>query len=127
MFFGASPKLFEKAKELRNNMTPAEKIMWEKLNRKQLMGYKFRRQHPIDSFIADFYCHAAKLVIEVDGKIHESSEQKEHDSGRDFQLKELGLNILRFSNEEVINDIEKVLKVISADLRGIPLNPLKGT
>src|SRR5688500_8665320 len=96
MFFGASASIFEKAKELRNNMTESEKIVWERLNNNKLKGYKFRRQHPISNFIADFYCHKAQLVIELDGRIHNNPEQRNYDSGREFELKELGLMILRF-------------------------------
>lgn len=70
MFFGASPKIFQRATELRKNMTEAERILWSALRRKQLSGKRFRRQHPIETFIVDFYCHEARLVIEVDGGIH---------------------------------------------------------
>lgn len=65
MFYGAPPHIFEKARELRKRTTPAEQKLWEHLKKKQLKGYRFRRQHPIFNFIADFYCHSAKLVIEV--------------------------------------------------------------
>jgi len=112
MFYGASPKIFEQAKILRNNMTKAEKLLWERLNRKQLRGFKFRRQHPIADFITDFYCHAKKLVIELDGEIHNTSEQKEYDQERTNQLEEFGIKVIRFSNEEILNDIDKVFEII---------------
>ena len=74
MYFGATPAVFKKAKELRKYDTDEEKILWTKLNRNQILGLQFRRQHPIDRFIADFYCAKIKLVVEVDGSIHELPE-----------------------------------------------------
>jgi len=90
-------------------MTEAEEILWKHLRNNKLNGLKFRRQHPLDIFIADFYCHQRKLIIELDGDIHDTLEQKEYDDGRTFELEEKGFTILRFRNEEVINDIENVL------------------
>lgn len=87
MFYGAGSNIFEKATQLRKNMTSAEKMLWERLKNKQVLNYKFRRQHPLANFIADFYCHKAKLIIEVDGGIHETAEQKEYDLGRTNELK----------------------------------------
>ncbi len=97
----------ERAKEMRRQMTPAEKILWEHLLANRLHGLHFRRQQIIDGFIVDFYCHAASLVIEIDGKIHE--EQIEYDLERDKVLTARGLRLLRFKNEEVIHEIEQVL------------------
>lgn len=77
LFYGASPEIFRRAEILRNNMTGAEQMLWDKINYKQLKGYRFRRQHPINRFIADFYCHKAKLVIELDGNIHDKKEVAE--------------------------------------------------
>ena len=105
----AKPGIFENAKELRKSMTEAEEILWKHLRNNKLNGLKFRRQHPLDIFIADFYCHQRKLIIELDGGIHDTLEQKEYDEGRTFELEEKGFTILRFRNEEVINDIENVL------------------
>ena len=79
MYFGATPDIFKKAKELRKCCTEAENILWTKLNRNQILGLQFRRQHPIDRFIADFYCAKIKLVIEADGSIHELPENKDYD------------------------------------------------
>lgn len=93
-------------------MTPAEKILWEKLKGKSLDSFKFRRQHPISKYIVDFYCHALKLVIEIDGNIHDLKDQIEYDAGREFELQELGLRVLRFRNEEVILSPDKVLNKI---------------
>jgi very-short-patch-repair endonuclease len=108
----AKPDIFSKAKELRKSMTIAEEILWKHLRNNKLEGLKFRRQHPLDIFIADFYCHQKKLVIELDGGIHDILEQKEYDQGRTFELEEKGFKILRFRNEEVINNLEDVLSRI---------------
>jgi very-short-patch-repair endonuclease len=111
MFYGATSSIFEKAKELRNNMTLAEKTLWYRL-KKSPNGLKFRRQHPVSKYIADFYCHAAKLIIEVDGDIH--NFQKDYDKGREYELNELGIKVLRFTNEEV-NNIDTVMgKILNA-------------
>lgn len=112
LFYGASQLIHARAKELRKRMTPAEKILWEKLRGKSLGELKFRRQHPISKYIVDFYCHSEKLVIELDGSVHDLLDQKEYDSGREFELSELGLKIIRFTNEEVIDSSDEVLKRI---------------
>ena len=116
MFFGASRNTFEKAHELRNNMTDAEKIIWKELKNRRVFKTKFRRQHPIDIFIVDFYCHEFKLAIEIDGEIHLDKEIAEYDDGRTHDLEELGIKILRFTNNQVFNDINYVLKEISDTL-----------
>jgi very-short-patch-repair endonuclease len=77
-----------------------------------MMGLQFRRQHPINRFIADFYCAKIKLVIEVDGSVHELSENKEYDIERSEILNDFGITVIRFSNEQVINKIENTLKTI---------------
>ena len=112
MFYGASPDIFKKAKALRDNPTKAEKVLWEKLRLKQL-GVKFRRQHPINIYIADFYCHEKELVIEVDEDYHLVPDQKEHDELRTEDLKEFGIEVIRFKNEQVLNEINEVLKMIN--------------
>ena len=99
-------------------MTPAEKTLWVYLRDKKFMGIKFRRQHPISRFIADFYCHELKLVIEIDGGYHDDREQHELDTGRENELKELGLTIIRFRNEEIARDILGVLDKIGMMVRG---------
>jgi cyclase len=81
MYFGAKPEIFKLAKELRKLETEAEKQLWSRLNKSQLIGLQFRRQHPINRFIADFYCPKIKLIIEVDGSIHELPEYQFHDIG----------------------------------------------
>lgn len=112
-FFGARPNIFGKAKELRSRMTPAEIILWDKVRNKQILGLRFRRQHPISQFIVDFYCHQARLVIEIDGDIHQLPEVKERDDGRTFELEKFGLKVIRFKNDEVINNLPKVIYEIT--------------
>jgi len=79
-------------------------------------GIRFRRQHPVRNFIVDFYCHSAYLVIEIDGSIHREEEQAERDVNRTYDLESLGLHVIRFTNEEVISDIDNVLKTIENKL-----------
>jgi len=116
MFEGASYLIFEKAKQLRKNMTPAETVLWMHL-KAGLEGYKFRRQHPIGIYIADFYCHRAKLIIELDGSIHQLAEVQQNDNRREADLLEWGYQVIRFSNEEVFNKINFVLNRILADIK----------
>ena len=106
MFYNARPVIFQRAKSLRKNMTGAEKMLWERLRKKQL-GVRFKPQHPIGRFIADFYCHQAKLVIEIDGEIHDG--QKEYDIGRTSEMEDYGMRVLGFKNSEVFEDIEGVV------------------
>ena len=112
MFYGAKPHIFEKAKCLRESMTDSELKLWEELKGKRILGLRFRSQHPIDIFIADFYCHPVKLVVEVDGGIHKSRDKKEYDIGRTGELNILGIDVIRFTNEEIENDINYVIKEI---------------
>ncbi|MBN2774888.1 MAG: endonuclease domain-containing protein [Prolixibacteraceae bacterium] len=107
MYYGATAITLKKAKKLRLNMTNAEKLLWEKLNRKQLLELRFRRQHPINIYIVDFYCHEYKLVVELDGGIHKS--QKDYDKSRSEDLGMFGLKVIRFKNSEVENDIDEVI------------------
>jgi very-short-patch-repair endonuclease len=117
MYFGATPDIFKKAKELRRYETEAEKRLWAMLCRNQMLGLQFRRQHPINKFIVDFYCVKIKLVIEVDGSIHEIPENKAYDIGRSQILNDFGITVLRFSNNHIINDIENVLKIIEENVK----------
>lgn len=116
LFKGANHKLFEFSKVLRKVGTDAEDILWQALRRKQLSGFKFRRQHPLDKYIADFYCHEAKLIIEVDGGIHNNTDNKEYDNNRSYELEQLGIKVLRFTNEEVNDNLKMVLNVIKRHL-----------
>ena len=108
--YNAKPDIFEKAIDLRKSMTNAEKILWKKLKNRKFDGYKFRRQHPIDSFIVDFYCHKLRLAIEVDGKIHQ--KQKEYDKGRTAELNRYEIAVIRFTNEQIEEDLLGVLQQI---------------
>lgn len=117
MFYGALPILFELAKKLRDNQTEAEVFLWNHLSIIQIKGLRFKRQHPILYFVADFYCHKAKLVIEVDGGYHNEPEQYEYDKNRDSELNELGLKVLRFTNEDVLFNIDKVLTTIEHEIK----------
>jgi very-short-patch-repair endonuclease len=112
MHFGADAFAFRKAEELRISMTKAEKVLWEEIRNNKLDGLKFRRQHPIGRFIVDFYCHKLKIVIELDGDIHKKGNIRENDINRQNELEELGLKIIRFNNNEVINNIANVIKTI---------------
>ncbi|AGA78845.1 endonuclease domain-containing protein [Echinicola vietnamensis] len=112
MFFGASAEIKRRAKELRKMLTPVEKVLWEVLRNRQLNELKLRRQHPISRFIVDFYCHEHQLIVEVDGEVHLDIDQKERDEGRTFELEELGLKVIRFTNKEVYSDLENVLRKI---------------
>ncbi|MFB6343454.1 endonuclease domain-containing protein [Saccharicrinis sp. FJH62] len=108
--FGATKSTFEKARILRKHMTKTEKLLWERIRKKQINGYHFRRQHPIDCYIVDFYCHELKLVIELDGEIHQF--QKEYDKERQSELEAIGLKVLRFRNEDVEYSMESVIRTI---------------
>lgn len=94
----------------RVNQTHQENLLWEKLSGKKINGLKFRRQFPIERYIADFYNHSNKLIIEVDGEIH--NHRKEYDKNRENYLKACGYVVLRFTNNQIENDIEKVIETI---------------
>ena len=101
------------ARLLRKNMTDSEKLLWEKLRSRRCQGIKFRRQVPLLWFIVDFICMERRLIIEIDGSIHE--KQKEYDEERERELEKLGYRILRFTNDDVCHSINDVLtKIISA-------------
>ncbi|HEY4147450.1 MAG TPA: endonuclease domain-containing protein [Chitinophagaceae bacterium] len=113
MFQGASALIFQRARELRNQTTDTEVILWMHLHGKQL-GYKFRRQHPIGNYIVDFYCHQLKLVIEADGLVHNKEEVKNNDKERQMALEGMGLRVVRFTNDEIRFNIERVLLTINS-------------
>ena len=116
MFYGASPMIFELAKKLRNNVTATEMILWGRLKEK-FPKVKFRRQHPVSLYIADLYCHSKKLIIEIDGSIHDSVEAKKNDAERQKNLEELGLKVLRFTNKEISMNLESTLQEIEKYLQ----------
>ncbi len=111
-YFGATAETKARAAELRKSMTYAEKVLWQQLRNREMDGLKFRRQHPVSIFILDFYCHEKKLAIEVDGEIHQSEDQREWDENRTFELNELGINVLRLTNKEVVDSTYKVIEKI---------------
>jgi very-short-patch-repair endonuclease len=104
---GTTRQIEQAARHLRQQLTPAEATLWEALRGRQLGGLKFRRQHPVGRFIVDFYCPSCKLVIEVDGSIH--ARQQAYDQVRTDQLQIFGYSVLRFTNDEVMNDLATVL------------------
>lgn len=112
MFYGAQPMIFELAKKLRNNVTQTEMILWGKL-KENFATLKFRRQHPISLYIADFYCHTEKLIIEIDGSIHQLPEVKAIDDIRQKNLESLGIKVLRFSTYEIMHQMDKVILIIN--------------
>ena len=114
MFFGAKRKIFQNAYDLRHKMTEAEMVLWNRLSKNQL-GVRFKAQHPIDIFIADFYCHKFKLVIEVDGEIHEKNQ--EYDAGRTAEIEKWGITVIRFTNDEILNCIDTVVEEIKKLLK----------
>jgi len=109
---GTTKEIEEAAKRLRTNLNQAEALLWHRLRGKQLNGLKFRCQHPVGNFILDFYCPSLKLVIEIDGNSHD--DRQEYDQFRTNELSLYGYQVIRFTNEEVFNDIEKVLAKIMA-------------
>jgi isoleucyl-tRNA synthetase/very-short-patch-repair endonuclease len=113
--------LMELAKKQKQNPTEAEVFLWKNLKNKQIQGYKFRRQHIIGQFIADFACIKKRLVVEVDGGYHSLPEVKVSDEQRSEMLKELGFKVIRFSNEEIINNIDGVLHEITTVLNSLPV------
>ena len=112
MFYGARAESFALALQMRKNPTEAENVMWKLLRKFRRQGFPFRRQHPIEFYIADFYCHNLKLVIEVDGGIHSDEKIKNHDEGRTGELERFGIKVIRFTNEEVLNETNRIYEEI---------------
>jgi very-short-patch-repair endonuclease len=107
-----NPQLKILARELRNKSTPGEIQLWKYLRNKQMMGYDFDRQKPLDNFIADFFCYELMLVIELDGYSHNHEETLKKDLIKEKRLKELGITVIRFREKEVMTDIGNVLRTI---------------
>jgi very-short-patch-repair endonuclease len=112
MFQNASQSAFEKARVLRKSPTIAEDKLWQFVRGRKMLGKKFRRQHPFEEFILDFYCHECKLVIEIDGDYHLSKEQTAYDANRTAFLNEQGLSVLRFTNRQVMAEIDTVIRKV---------------
>ncbi len=104
-------------KELRNNPTKAESMLWKALQKKQLEGRKFRRQHSIDNYIVDFYCPKEKLIVDLDGEIHDNFINKEYDFKRSNYLQAKGFKILRFENYLVFEQLDMVLDAIKMEFK----------
>ncbi len=100
------------ARALRKNMTEAEQVLWAALRYQKARGLRFRRQHPVNRFVLDFFCPSAKLAVELDGPVHD--RQAERDEERTRVLKAAGYRVIRFRNEEVLNDLPSVLQRITA-------------
>jgi very-short-patch-repair endonuclease len=113
---GAPQKNFYYARKNRKNLTRSELELWKHLRDRRLDGYKFRRQQPISGFIADFYCHECKLIIELDGEYHNDIEQRKYDEGRTYVLSDFRIKVVRFTNLEVLENIEFVLDEIRVHL-----------
>jgi very-short-patch-repair endonuclease len=117
---GTTPKRWKilkpRAKSMRRDPTEAEALLWERLRGNKL-GAKFRQQHVLDRFVADFFCFRANLIVEVDGPVHK--ERKDLDEARDELLRRLGYTILRFSNEEVLRNVTAVIAQISVELANL--------
>jgi DNA (cytosine-5-)-methyltransferase len=116
IFTYANPQITANGRQLRQNMTLAEQRLWQHLRGKRLAGYKFRRQQPLGTYILDFVCLEAKLVIEIDGGQH--AEQTTYDAQRSHYLQQHGLTVLRFWNNEVLQQTEAVLTAILYKLEG---------
>lgn len=127
LFKGATPDLFSKANELRiERKTEAEDALWQHLRNRQVENCKFRRQHPLGHFIADFYCHEKRLVIEVDGGYHLTEEQKAYDEARTEAINQYGIQVVRFTNEQVLTDMDYVISEIRSILAPHPLPSPQG-
>lgn len=122
MHFDAYAKLFQYATDNRLQPTQTEALLWDALRRKKGVKstYKFRRQHPVNQYILDFYCHSKKVAIEIDGGYHFNEEQKKQDQRRTEDLNGLGIVVIRFTNEQVLSDITGVLETIWRALEEIP-------
>lgn len=107
-----SPQIFAHARAMRKSPTDAEAVLWNELKDRKFNGYKFRRQHPFEGFILDFYCEELHLAIEVDGAHHLTKEEKTYDQLRTEYLNEFGISVLRFTNQQVKSNVSEILKII---------------
>ncbi|HLZ69287.1 MAG TPA: endonuclease domain-containing protein [Dehalococcoidia bacterium] len=121
---GVSPELAEAARRLRQEATPAERVLWQALRGGRLAGLKFRRQHAVGPFVLDFFCPKHKLVVEVDGAVHNTPDQRDRDAGRDERLQQVGYRVLRLRNAEVLGDLDRALGRIAEAVRPSPPDPL---
>jgi len=112
-----SPRQKSRRKSLRRNMTRAEIVLWYSLKGKQLLGYKFRRQHGVDQYILDFYCPELNLAIEVDGESHSSGDARRRDAKRQKEIEVYGIRFLRFTDDEVLGNPDRVVDAIERKVR----------
>lgn len=111
MFLGADKVIFQRAEALRKNQTQTEIILWNYLRQKPF-GHKFRRQHPLSYYVADFYCHSLKFVIEIDGGVHQDKEVLINDMERQKNLEATGIRFLRFTDQQVLQELGSVITII---------------
>lgn len=117
---GVPSDILQYAKKLRGTQTDAENLLWYLLRNRRFCGFKFRRQHPVGGYIIDFYCHEARLAIELDGGGHAVEDKVAYDSQRTKELEGTGIRILRFWNNDLLQDTEAVLEAIYAALEAKP-------
>ena len=119
-----SSQINRSARQLRQQMTPAEQMLWKRLHNRQVAGLKFRRQQAFGPYIFDFFCSQLKLVIELDGAIHNDPIERANDAERDAQCRAHGLTVLRFTNDEVFYNIEGIIQAIVEIYHGPHPQPL---
>jgi very-short-patch-repair endonuclease len=113
----------EKRRELRNDMTNAERLLWKRIRRRQIRNKRFLRQFSVGKYIIDFYCPEIRLAVEVDGDTHSSDEEIESDKNRQTEIENFGISFLRFKNEEIFRNIEKVILRLETVIDATPLIP----
>ena len=116
MYYGADSETLRAAHILRRSMTKAEAVLWKKLRDRNVFSIKFRRQHPVYNFIVDFYSHEYKLVIEVDGDIHNDEIASQYDLGRTEVLNNFGLKVIRFTNNQILYSLDSVIEKIQGEI-----------
>jgi len=116
MYYGADSETLRAAHILRRSMTKAEAVLWKKLRDRNVISIKFRRQHPVYNFIVDFYYHEYKLVIEVDGEIHNDEIASRYDLGRTEVLNNFGLKVIRFTNNQILCSLDSVIEKIQREI-----------
>jgi very-short-patch-repair endonuclease len=126
MYYGAKPEIIRLANSYRLKPTAAEEVLWQEIRKLRNKGFIFRRQHPIEFYIADFYCRKIKLVIEVDGDIHLKKEVLMHDESRSGELERFGIKVLRFKNKDVIENKKQVLNEILHKITELTFPSLTG-
>ena len=104
--------MLQRVRELRVKQTPAEQVLWELLRGRRFMGLKFRRQHQYGPYILDFYCAEKSVAVELDGEVHETPEQQDHDRARDNFLRSDGITVVRIANRDLFKDTERSLRAI---------------